>query len=60
MIRYALRTPGEDFFKVNFVKLADCGAVPFAILRTSPWPICLSRKRLAVMAWLLIAANTGV
>ena len=31
VIQYALRTPGEDFFKVNFIKLADCGSVPFTV-----------------------------
>lgn len=30
VIQYALRTPGEDFFTVNFIKLADCGSVPFS------------------------------
>lgn len=29
VIQYAFRTPGEDFFTVNFIKLADCAAVPF-------------------------------
>lgn len=29
VIQYAFRTPGEDFFTVNFIKLADCGSVPF-------------------------------
>ena len=31
VIQYALRTPGEDFFSVNFIKLADCGSVPFTL-----------------------------
>lgn len=29
VIQYALRTPGDDFFMVDFVKLAECGATPF-------------------------------
>lgn len=31
VVQYAFRTPGEDFFTINFIKVGDVGSIPFSV-----------------------------